>query len=356
MNVDDPVTHLVNRARRHDAEAFDRLLSFSLPLSRALVTRMLADTAEVDDVLQEACLQAWLGLDGLQRPERFRQWLAGIALNLARMHLRAQRPQLLLETEWGDGSRSIESVIETGESLRALDQALGELPESARATVAAFYLEGRSLPEISANTGTPIGTLKARLSRARHTLRSALAAKEPGASGGTGMIEVTVQSVLTQEPPTDPGNPSRVLILAAKDGARVLPIWIGKADGDFLALQLSGQALPRPLTLNLLAQILDLTGTSLHRIAINRLRDEVFYATLSLTVAGQPQTVDARPSDAVNLALLKGVPIFVSPEILESQGILSDTLHAHLTAGLKPVSTEPVSWMPAVPPEWPPRR
>ncbi len=356
MNVDDPVTHLVARARRHDAEAFNELLSLSLPLARALVTRMLADAAEVDDVLQEACLQAWLGLDGLQRPERFRQWLAGIALNLTRMRFRAKRTQVLLEAEWGAGVRSIESIIEAAESLHALDQALGDLPELARATVAAFYLEGRSLPEISASTGTPVGTLKARLSRARHTLRSALATNEPGASGGTGMIEVTVQSILTQEPPTDPANPSRVLILNTKDGARVLPIWVGRADGDFLALQLSGQALPRPLTLNLLAQILDLTGTTLHQIAINRLHDEVFYATLSLTIAGQPQTIDARPSDAVDLALLKGVPIFVSPEILESEGVLSDVLHAHLTAGLKRESNEPVSWVPAVPPEWPPRR
>jgi len=185
-------------------------LSLSLPLARALVTRMLADAAEVDDVLQEACLQAWLGLDGLQRPERFRQWLAGIALNLTRMRFRAKRTQVLLEAEWGAGVRSIESIIEAAESLHALDQALGDLPELARATVAAFYLEGRSLPEISASTGTPVGTLKARLSRARHTLRSALATNEPGASGGTGMIEVTVQSILTQEPPTDPANPSRV--------------------------------------------------------------------------------------------------------------------------------------------------
>ena len=165
------------------------------------------------------------------------------------------------------------------------------------------------------------------------------------------MIEVIVQAVLTQEPPTDPARPVRVLVLAEKASARVLPIWIGRVEGDFLALQLSGQAPPRPLTLNLLAQILSITGTTLEQVAINRLHDEVFYATLALTVGGQPQSVDARPSDAVNLAMLKGVPIFVAAEILESQGMASDALGSHLTAQATP--PEPMTWVPAVPPEWP---
>ncbi|MBL8097063.1 MAG: bifunctional nuclease family protein [Anaerolineales bacterium] len=347
--MDDSIARLVDRARRHEHEAFAELLTFSLPMARALCSRLLPDGGDVDDVLQEACLQAWLGLDGLQRPERFRQWLTGIALNLARMRARAWRPRLPLESSLGDAIDSVEAVIEAEELRRDVNEAVGGLPDSARSTVAAFYFDGRSLPEISADTGTPVGTLKARLSRARQTLRSALVARPSAPAEIPDMIEVIVQAVLTQEPPTDPARPVRVLVLAEKAGARVLPIWIGRVEGDFLALQLSGQAPPRPLTLNLLAQILSITGMTLEQVAINRLHDEVFYATLALTVGGQPQSVDARPSDAVNLAMLKGVPIFVAAEILESQGMASDALGSHLTAQAPP---EPMTWVPAVPPEW----
>lgn len=349
MNVDDPIADLVARARRHDHEAFAELLLLSLPLARAVCGRLALDAVDVDDVLQEACLQAWLGLDGLRRPERFRQWLTGIALNLARMHVRAHRPRQALDADAAIAS-SIEAEVEANERRRALDQALEGLSEASRAAIAAFYFDGRSLPEISADTGTPVGTLKARLSRARQSLRSALVFNT--SLEAPAMIEVVVQSVLTPEPQVDPNHPSRVLILAEKSGGRVLPIWIGPMEGDFLALQLSGQTTPRPLTLNLLAQILDVTGAPLQQVAINRLIDEVFFATLTLTVKGQPQSVDARPSDAVNLAQLTGAPIFVAADILDSQAVSVDALHTLLTSQLKRESTEPIAWMPASPPEW----
>ncbi len=353
MIVDDSIARLVEQARRHEHEAFAELLTLSLPMARALCSRLLPDGGDVDDVLQEACLQAWLGLEGLQRPERFRQWLTGIALNLARMRIRGRRPSLPLEIEPRRSDESVEALIEADELRRALAEALGSLPDLSRITIAAFYFDGRSLPEISAATGTPVGTLKARLSRARQSLRSALVTTPTAPPEMPTMIEVVVQSVLTQEPPSEPARQSRVLVLAEKDGARLLPIWIGPMDGDFLAFQLSGHTPPRPLTLNLLAQILSITGTTLEQVAINRLHDEVFYATLALTVGGQPQAVDARPSDAVNLALLKGVPIFVATEILDSQGKTPDALQAHLTEAARLATTDPVTWASAVPPDWP---
>jgi bifunctional DNase/RNase len=146
------------------------------------------------------------------------------------------------------------------------------------------------------------------------------------------MIEVTPEDVVIrvlkdgegEETPRVSGRPLRIVLLREKDGERILPIWIGAAEGDALALQLTGATMPRPLTADLMARLLEASGATVERVAINSLRDKTFYAVITVAAAGSPTELDARPSDALNLAARVGAPIYVDDEIMATSGMRAD--------------------------------
>ena len=143
------------------------------------------------------------------------------------------------------------------------------------------------------------------------------------------MIEVTLEDVVVrvltgeseEETPQLSGRPLRIVLLREKGGDRVLPIWIGAAEGDALALQLTGRSMPRPLTADLMASLLEASGAVVERVAVSSLRDKTFYGVISLSAGGRSSEIDARPSDALNLAARVGAPIHVDDEIMDSSGI-----------------------------------
>jgi uncharacterized protein len=97
----------------------------------------------------------------------------------------------------------------------------------------------------------------------------------------------------------------------------VLPIWVGAAEGNAIALALAGIDTPRPMSLSLMQRVLGMANIAIERVVVTALRDNIFYAVLTLRIDGQPQESDARPSDAITLALYAGAPVFVTPEMLE---------------------------------------
>lgn len=107
-----------------------------------------------------------------------------------------------------------------------------------------------------------------------------------------------------------------VVILEDASGAQRLPIYVGQSEGTAIALELTGAELPRPMTYAFVQGLLDAVGGTLAEVRINRLADETFYAAAILDGAHGPATVDARPSDAINLALIVGAPITVDPGVL----------------------------------------
>ena len=114
----------------------------------------------------------------------------------------------------------------------------------------------------------------------------------------------------------DSGSP--VVILQARDGGRALPIWIGPAEAQAIAMELQKVAAPRPLTHDLMKRILDRTGVTLRRVRITNVERETFFATLVLDQGGREMEVDSRPSDAIALALRFACPILVSATLMES--------------------------------------
>jgi bifunctional DNase/RNase len=99
-----------------------------------------------------------------------------------------------------------------------------------------------------------------------------------------------------------------------------------------LKLQLAGKSAPRPITYDLMVRLLELAGMSVERVAVSRLHEEVFYATLWVRRGSKTHEVDVRPSDALNLALRAKAPIFVAAEVMEAQAVQPDALPAKLGA------------------------
>ena len=96
-----------------------------------------------------------------------------------------------------------------------------------------------------------------------------------------------------------------------------MPIWVGAVGGNAIALALAGIETPRPMSVSLMYCVLGMANIAIERVVVTALRDDIFYAVLSLRIDGQPREVDARPSDAITLALYAGAPVFVTPEMLE---------------------------------------
>ena len=116
----------------------------------------------------------------------------------------------------------------------------------------------------------------------------------------------------------DPITKMPIVILKDKGGERVLPIWVGVTEANAIALQIENIATPRPMTHDLLRNILLEIEAEVLRIVVSDLRENTFYAMIYLDRAGDTIAIDARPSDAIALALRTKAPIYVEDSVVES--------------------------------------
>jgi len=133
------------------------------------------------------------------------------------------------------------------------------------------------------------------------------------------MIEMTIDSIRVSLM-----NYQRVVILKEKMDKRYLPIWIGPAEADAIAVKLQGVNVPRPLTHDLLSSVIDSLGATIDSIIVCDLKSDTFYAKIILSVDGGQMEVDSRPSDALALAVRADVPIYADEAVLDKAGILLD--------------------------------
>jgi len=131
------------------------------------------------------------------------------------------------------------------------------------------------------------------------------------------VIEVFVESIRVNM-----ANYKRVVMLKEKTSSRYLPIWIGHFEADAIAIPMQKVPVSRPLTHDLLRSAIDTLGARLERVVINDLAEETFFAKLILSQGGKTLEVDARPSDAIALAIRAEVPIFVEEKVIESAGMV----------------------------------
>lgn len=114
----------------------------------------------------------------------------------------------------------------------------------------------------------------------------------------------------------DPITNMPIIILKDVDDRRALPIWVGIFEANAIALELEKIATPRPMTHDLIKNILDQLGASVQQIIINDLRDNTFYAVIEMSIKGNEIAIDSRPSDAIAIALRVNAPIFVVDEVI----------------------------------------
>lgn len=115
-----------------------------------------------------------------------------------------------------------------------------------------------------------------------------------------------------------------IVLLKTLDDNRFLPIWIGHPEAAAILMKLQGAETPRPMTHDLIVELLDQVETTCERISINELRDNTFYASITLSISGNEIELDSRPSDALALAVRVEAPIFVAEDVIEESSIEFD--------------------------------
>jgi bifunctional DNase/RNase len=133
------------------------------------------------------------------------------------------------------------------------------------------------------------------------------------------MIEMAIDSIRVSLM-----NYQRVVILKEKLAERYLPIWIGPSEADAIAVKLQDVKVPRPLTHDLLGDVIGKLGASVNSIVITDLKNDTFFAKIILDVDGGTIEIDSRPSDALALAVRSGVPIMADEVVLDKAGIYLD--------------------------------
>ena len=133
------------------------------------------------------------------------------------------------------------------------------------------------------------------------------------------LVEMTVDSIRVHMP-----TGQHVVILKEKTADRYLPIWIGINEANAIALKITGITPERPITHDLLANLLSAVEVTVERIVVTSLSNEVFYARILAQVDGRRLEIDSRPSDAIAVAVRVGAGIFVADEVLDKAGVLPE--------------------------------
>src|SRR5215213_6523796 len=354
-------TTLVALVLAGEREIFTPLLLRYYTSVARLCQRLLGRTPEAQDIAQEAALQAFLRLGELQDAARFGAWLHAIAANLARMELRRRRTLSLdavpdgaaMIVLWAAGPHTPEEVHAARELHDTIVAALSELSDLNREVVIGFYLAGYSYAELAELLGVPVSTIKGRLFKGRRQLRRTLAPtahevlkpdgrlRKEHLMEASELVEVTIESIRTSQLTLH-----RVVVLGEQGGERLLPIWIGPFEADAIQLALEGTQPHRPMTHDLALRLIEPLGGTVQQIVINRIAEQTFYAEITLSANGQTHVIDARPSDAIALAVRNSAAIYVARAVFDMAG--TTTLDERLSQDEQRLaSSDPANMRPA---------
>ena len=126
-------------------------------------------------------------------------------------------------------------------------------------------------------------------------------------------IEMSIKGLMV-----DPITNTPIVILRDKDGQRVLPIWVGIFEANAIALQIENVTTARPMTHDLLRNVIQDLKASVQKVVVCDLQENTFYALIYLSLNGDTVAIDARPSDAIALALRTRAPIFVEESVIDN--------------------------------------
>jgi uncharacterized protein len=130
-------------------------------------------------------------------------------------------------------------------------------------------------------------------------------------------IEMTIKGLMV-----DPVTNTPIVVLRDSDGGKVLPIWVGVFEANAIAVQIENVPTPRPMTHDLLRNIIQDLHATVERIVVTDLKENTFFALIHLNISGERVAIDARPSDAIALALRASAPIFVEESVIEQSKLV----------------------------------
>ena len=325
---------LVGLARGRDKHAFGLLLQRHESAIRRFAIRMAGDPDTASELLQQAMLQAYLSLDRLRDPCKFRSWICGILKNLCRSRFREGWGELAIEgIPEGLDSRfapsdfaSPQASVEDKELQQAVMITIGRLPPGDGRVLRLFYFEDMSVLEIASRLAISATAAKVRLHRARRKFKRALEENYPEVvpfARRKRMVKVTIADVVKQEVPDVEARPPyhHVVLLEDKAGNRALPIWIGRIEAQAIAMGLMKFSTPRPLTADFMASILRAVDARVQDVVISSIDKGTFFARVHVGPPEGARDIDARPSDALALAARLGTPILVEEEVMKTASL-----------------------------------
>jgi RNA polymerase sigma factor (sigma-70 family) len=335
-----PDAELVAKVRGGDKEAFGQLVERYQQMVGHIAKKMIADEWIAHELAQEAILQAYLSLDHLRDASRFKSWLYGITLNICRSYLHDQKMDMFsLETIMGgvrsdfvtnfDNTVDPQTIAEAHDLNRLVLDAIDELSSRDKEATLLFYYEQLTLQEIAVLSGVSVGAIKGRLHRARKQLQERLSMvyipelrKERRKMN---LRLVTIEAVKEH-----PGTRQCFMVLKDDDDARLV-ICIGRSEALTIAAGLTKIFPPRPMTAHLMVSLFEATGLQLKEVRIEGCKDDIFYAAITVADGKRDYDLDARPSDALALAVLMKRPIFVADTLMKQfeQALPFERLELH---------------------------
>ncbi len=325
MSTEIPDGDLVRLARDGDPVAFRLLVERHQPVVRARARRLCGNPSDIDDVVQESFLHAFIALDRLRDPDRFAGWLGGIVLNVCR---RLQRhPPLVLLPDWPEPlhpatPHDLPSAddLDRADAVRA---AVAGLPPGQRRAIALHYYADLPAGQI----GEPAAA-RASLYKARLKLRAYLSEYRPDLvpTWRTPMTTVRIAGAERRIPPGPQpiGFPTHVILLADDAGRRALPIWAQDFDATRLARlfeppsadhERAETAAARTVD-ELTARLLRAAGVHVTGVDIDELGPEVAAARIDLAGPSGTQHVTARVAEGLAVAITSGAPVRVADTIM----------------------------------------
>lgn len=328
---------LVILAQAGDKTAFGHLVDRYQAMVMSLALRMVADESSAQDLVQEALLQAYLSLPSLRDPNRFPSWLYGVVRNVCGTYRREQRAKwrwldtgpLPPDLYVADDAVGPEELLQRHEWNGFVLEQINTLAAQNRRVVLLFYYGQLSVREIAAQLDLSVSAVKNRLYKSRQQLKRQLAQLDRVTSTAEAtppvleqapktimqrrqpMVNITsVHIVQTQE------TEHYIVFLLDQPGRRVLPLWVGAMEGIQILLQLRQVSPVRPWAFTLMHNLLNTLGATVSAVQIQRLKDETFYAVIQVHDGNTTHELEARPSDAIALALHTQSPIAVAEEVM----------------------------------------
>lgn len=325
MTADVSDGDLARLARGGDPVAFRLLVERHQPMARARARQLSAGPGDVDDIVQESFLQAFVGLDRLRDPDRFAGWLAGIVFNVCRSLYHRRAPVTPL-ADWPEplhpasaGGLPSAEDLDRADALRA---AVAGLPAGQRRAITLHYYADVPAGQVAE---TP-GAARASLHKARLRLRDYLTEHRPDlvpASGRTHMTTVHVTRIERRIPrgPVPDRFPTHVMVLADDTGHRDLPIWLLGQDSHRFA----GDARHEPSPDELTGRLLRAAGSRVTAVNVDELGPEVTVARIELATPAGSEHVTTRLLDGLAMAMTSGAPIRVADAVMNRMAVPAGT-------------------------------